>query len=568
MMKRKIYTRISLVIIIALAVGLGLQNFIFYNYNKSKEETTLLRQVQYLDSISDNSRDNTITNIKKFKIINPINRFTLIDKNGNVVYDTDTNVDSLDNHNNREEVKDAKESKIGSITRKSNSFGKNMYYVAILQQNSDVLRVSCESASFLKTILDLLPYTLLILALSLILLIDINRRQIRQILDPIETIANELDDNIVNDKESKLLEQPVYDELIPFINIIRRKNETIKKYVDELQERSTTIKTITDNMREGLILLDKNMNVLSVNKSAEFLFGASDSRYEGRPFISLNRDLKIHSTIKDVISTKTAHHINIEMQGILLSMYIAPVLDEENINGVLLFLVDESDKIKAEKRRREFSANVSHELKSPLTSINGYAEMIENNMVSPENVSKFASIIHQEGLRLLELIDNIIKLSKLDESGDNIEKTLFNPEKIIDEIIKSNQNKLDSKQIEIITDLQENCLIYGNENLIKEMIENLVTNAIKYNKISGKIKISIFKDNDKTKIICEDTGIGIAEKYQKRVFERFFVVDKSRSSQESTGLGLSIIKHIVDIHDGTIELESKLDVGTKITITI
>ena len=225
-MKRKIYTRISLVIIIALAVGLGLQNFIFYNYNKSKEETTLLRQVQYLDSISDNSRDNTITNIKKFKIINPINRFTLIDKNGNVVYDTDTNVDSLDNHNNREEVKDARESKIGSITRKSNSFGKNMYYVAILQQNSDVLRVSCESASFLKTILDLLPYTLLILALSLILLIDINRRQIRQILDPIETIANELDDNIVNDKESKLLEQPVYDELIPFINIIRRKNET------------------------------------------------------------------------------------------------------------------------------------------------------------------------------------------------------------------------------------------------------------------------------------------------------------------------------------------------------
>ena len=129
-------------------------------------------------------------------------------------------------------------------------------------------------------------------------------------------------------------------------------------------------------------------------------------------------------------------------------------------------------------------------------------------------------------------------------------------------------NKLDSKQIEIITDLQENCLIYGNENLIKEMIENLVTNAIKYNKISGKINISIFKDNDKTKIICEDTGIGIAEKYQKRVFERFFVVDKSRSSQESTGLGLSIIKHIVDIHDGTIELESKLDVGTKITITI
>ncbi|MDU5961475.1 MAG: ATP-binding protein, partial [Finegoldia magna] len=485
-----------------------------------------------------------------------------------VVYDTDTNVDSLDNHSNREEIKDARESKIGSITRKSDSFDKSMYYVAILQQNSDVLRVSCESSSFLKTILDLLPYTLLILALSLILLIDINRRQIRQILDPIETIANELDDNIVNDKESKLLEQPVYDELIPFINIIRRKNDTIKKYVDELEERSTTIKTITDNMREGLILLDKNMNVLSVNKSAEFLFGANDSKYEGRPFISLNRDLKIHSAIKNVISTKTAHHINIEMQGILLSMYIAPVLDEDTINGVLLFLVDESDKIKAEKRRREFSANVSHELKSPLTSINGYAEMIENNMVSPENVSKFATIIHQEGLRLLELIDNIIKLSKLDESEDNIEKSLFNPEKIIDEIVTSNQNKLDNKKIELVTDLQENCMIYGNENLIKEMIENLVTNAIKYNKISGKIKISIFKENDKTKIICEDTGIGIAEKYQTRVFERFFVVDKSRSSQESTGLGLSIIKHIVDIHNGSITLESKLDVGTKITITI
>ena len=561
MMKRRIYTRISLVIIIALAIGLGLQTFIFYNYNKSKEETSLLRQIQYVDSISDNSRDKTITNIKKIKRINPTNRFTIIDEGGNVVYDTDTNIDSLDNHSNREEIQDARDSKIGSITRKSDSFDKSMYYVAILQGNSDILRVSCESASFLKTILDLLPYTLLILALSLILLIDINRRQIRQILDPIETIANELDDNIVNDKESKLLEQPV-------INIIRRKNDTIKKYVDELEERSTTIKTITDNMREGLILLDKNMNVLSVNKSAEFLFGASDSKYEGRPFISLNRDLKIHSAIRDVISTKTAHHINIEMQGILLSMYIAPVLDEDNINGVLLFLVDESDKIKAEKRRREFSANVSHELKSPLTSINGYAEMIENNMVSPENVSKFATIIHQEGLRLLELIDNIIKLSKLDESGDNIEKGLFNPEKIIDEIIKSNQNKLDSKQIELVTDLQENCLIYGNENLIKEMIENLVTNAIKYNKISGKIKISIFKENDKTKIICEDTGIGIAEKYQSRVFERFFVVDKSRSSQESTGLGLSIIKHIVDIHNGSITLESKLDVGTKITITI
>ncbi len=511
MMKRKIYTRISLVIIIALAIGLGLQTFIFYNYNKSKEETSLLRQIQYVDSISDNSRDKTITNIKKFKRINPSNRFTIIDENGSVVYDTDTNVDSLDNHSNREEIQDARESKIGSITRKSDSFDKSMYYVAILQQNSDVLRVSCESSSFLKT---------------------------------------------------------VYDELIPFINIIRRKNDTIKKYVDELEERSTTIKTITDNMREGLILLDKNMNVLSVNKSAEFLFGANDSKYEGRPFISLNRDLKIHSAIKNVISTKTAHHINIEMQGILLSMYIAPVLDEDTINGVLLFLVDESDKIKAEKRRREFSANVSHELKSPLTSINGYAEMIENNMVSPENVSKFATIIHQEGLRLLELIDNIIKLSKLDESEDNIEKSLFNPEKIIDEIVTSNQNKLDNKKIELVTDLQENCMIYGNENLIKEMIENLVTNAIKYNKISGKIKISIFKENDKTKIICEDTGIGIAEKYQTRVFERFFVVDKSRSSQESTGLGLSIIKHIVDIHNGSITLESKLDVGTKITITI
>ncbi len=567
-MRHKIYTRLSIVIIISLAIGLSLQTFIFYNYYKSRQQSYLYQQIQYVDSISENDRDKTIANVEKLKRIEPSNRFSIIDKSGKVLYDTDVNIKNLGDHSSREEIKDAREIKVGSSTRHSDSFGSDMYYVAILQGNGDVLRISSESANFFRTVLDILPYTLLILAITLIFLIDINKRQVRRILDPIESIANELDGNIVNDKESTLLEKPAYDELVPFVNIIKHKNDTIKKYVDELEERSHTINTITDNMQEGLILLDKNLNVLSVNKAAQILLDANDTKYEGKPFIALNRDLKIHSAIKNVISSKSAHHINIEIKGILLSIYIAPVIDEDMIRGVLLFLVDESDKIKAEKRRREFSANVSHELKSPLTSINGYAEMIENNMVSPENVSKFASIIHKEGLRLLELIDNIIKLSKLDESGNNVEKTLFDPNKIIKEIIEINKTKLEEKQIEIITDVEENCFIYGNENLIKEMIINLVTNSIKYNKFKGKIKLSVYKVNDKAKIICEDTGIGIAEKYQKRVFERFFVVDKSRSSQESTGLGLSIVKHIVDIHNGNIELESKLDVGTKITITL
>ena len=479
-------------------------------------------------------------------------RLTWIAPDGTVIYDTRRDAESLENHASREEVAEALTTGYGDSTRYSATLLQKTIYSARRLSDGSVLRISVSRQTAAVLALGMIQPILVVLLAALILSGVLARRVSRRIVEPLNTL--DLDHPLKND---------VYEELTPLLKRINAQHQEIEAQMRELRRRTDEFTQVTGSMKEGLVLLDERGTVLSINAAARELFGAAEDCV-GADFLTVERS---HDMSAAVEKARESGHSELRMPrgGREYQFDISRIESGGETVGTVILAFDITEQEYAERNRREFTANVSHELKTPLQGIIGSAELIENGMVKPEDVPRFVGHIHTEAARLVTLIGDIIRLSQLDE-GDEMPKERF-------DILAEAKSAVDSlapaaaaRNIMLSAE-GESAEINGVRRLVYEIIYNLADNAIKYNKDGGSVRVTVEKRGGDAVLTVADTGIGIAPEHQSRIFERFYRVDKSHSKASGgTGLGLSIVKHAAAYHHAKIELESAEGEGTTIRV--
>lgn len=484
----------------------------------------------------------------------PDDRVTWIAANGTVLYDSAAPAQLLESHAGREEIDQALQTGEAQTSRYSKTLLQRTFYYAKLLEGGTVLRVSCTQNSLPAMILMLLTPFLWVATLVLILCGVLSYRLARQITKPL---------NAINPDNPAPL--PSYPELTPLFDKLREQNRTIGKQMNELQLRQREFTAITENMREGFLLVDCKMHVLSSNHSALEVLG----RRELKPGCLLY-DAECRQEIFDAVDTAlSGSHAELLLTIDETSWQVLanPVVASGQVAGAVVLFMDVTEREQRERLRREFSANVSHELKTPLTSISGFAELMKEGLVPPEKIPEFSGDIYKESLRLIGLVNDIIQLSRLDENSTQFQRA---PVDLYDLCAQSIEqlSPVAARQSVTLELTGEHAEIMGVEQLLKEMIYNLLDNAIKYNVPGGSVTASVRKSAGRTILSVADTGIGIPYAHQPRVFERFYRVDKSHSKEVGgTGLGLSIVRHAAQYHGARLELKSQPGKGTTITVT-
>ena len=484
----------------------------------------------------------------------PDDRVTWIAANGTVLYDSAAPAQLLESHAGREEIDQALQTGEAQTSRYSKTLLQRTFYYAKLLEGGTVLRVSCTQNSLPAMILMLLTPFLWVATLVLILCGVLSYRLARQITKPL---------NAINPDNPAPL--PSYPELTPLFDKLREQNRTIGKQMNELQLRQREFTAITENMREGFLLVDCKMHVLSSNHSALEVLG----RRELKPGCLLY-DAECSQEIFDAVDTAlSGSHAELLLTIDETSWQVLanPVVASGQVAGAVVLFMDVTEREQRERLRREFSANVSHELKTPLTSISGFAELMKEGLVPPEKIPEFSGDIYKESLRLIGLVNDIIQLSRLDENSTQFQRA---PVDLYDLCAQSLErlSPVAARQSVTLALTGEHAEIMGVEQLLKEMIYNLLDNAIKYNVPGGSVTASVRKSAGRTILSVADTGIGIPYAHQRRVFERFYCVDKSHSKGVGgTGLGLSIVRHAAQYHGARLELKSQPGKGTTITVT-
>ena len=560
-MKRRIHLNVSLLSTAITLLVAFFMIFTFYKFNRSNQMDSLRSTGNLISNLVISSE---VEELDKLNLDGNDIRITLIDFDGLVLFDNKADLEIIENHLNRPEVQEAIEKGSGESIRYSTTLGYDTYYYAIMLEDNLILRVSHEADNLISMFSEIIPITILMLVLIFIITYYVSSLLAKRILKPIDIFTRNLDRNI---NEGDLRELSIYDEFTPFIKTYESQSKEINARNIELEEKANLLDVISSSMGEGIILLDINKKIISINKSSIRLFnGYQDFSYTGNDFIRLCRNIDLNQVLENSIEDKSSNEILINHNNKYLNIYINPVLRDSKLTGLLLLVVDTTEKHKLDMMRKEFSANVSHELKTPLTSINGYAEMIKNGMAKGDDVTKFASIIKREGERLLNLIDDIIKLSRIEDGSSENKLEPINLYSLGKDAISSLDILAQEKDINLSLK-GRNLFMIGNKGMLQDLLYNLLENSIKYTNLGGSIKLIIDEDKANTIIKIVDTGIGIPPEHQDRIFERFYIVDKSRSKKtESTGLGLSIVKHIVEYHKGKIDLKSELGKGTEITI--
>lgn len=479
-------------------------------------------------------------------------RLTWIAADGSVLYDTKTDAESLENHASRAEVSQALTTGTGESTRYSSTLmEKTMYYAQRLADGT-VLRISISRATVGMIAVGMIQPLLIVLIVALILSGLLARRLSRRIVDPLNSL--DLEHPLDND---------AYEELSPLLKRIHHQHVEIQTQLRELREKTDEFTQITGSMREGLVLLDEHDSILSINAAAQALFGA-DAQCVGRDFLTIERSHEISAAIQAAVADGHSE-VRAERAGRVYQFDISRIASDGKPIGTVILAFDITEQEFAERNRREFTANVSHELKTPLQGIIGSAELIENGMVKPDDLPRFVGHIHAEAARLVTLIDDIIRLSQLDE-GDAMPTEPVDLLAVSQEAAENLQDAAAARGVTVGVTGQP-AVIPGVRRLIYEIVYNLCDNAIKYNRDGGRVDVTVAADADGSSITVADTGIGIAPEHQGRVFERFYRVDKSHSKASGgTGLGLSIVKHAVQYHHGRIELESTPGTGTTIRV--
>ena len=480
-------------------------------------------------------------------------RLTWIDADGSVIYDTRADADEIENHADREEFREAMESGEGKSTRYSATLMKKTTYFARRLFDGTVLRISTDYATAALLVLGMLQPVLVIavaaLVLSAVLASSISRRIVR----PLNNLN--LDDPLSND---------TYDEIAPLLSRIDRQHKQIRLQLSELRQKTDEFSQIIASMREGLVLLDEKGCVLSINPAAIEVFGVGDDAV-GKDFLVLDRGHDMSSAISEAMKSGHAE-VREERLGRIYRFDISRIESDGNAIGAVILAFDTTEQDLAEQNRREFTANVSHELKTPLQGIIGSADLIESGMVKDGDMPRFVGHIKSEATRLLLLIEDIIRLSQLDE-GDKMPLETVDLLALASEVEDDLGDAAAAKNIKMSLE-GDGASICGVRRLLYEVVYNLCDNAIKYNNDGGEVRVYVGSSDDRATVRVSDNGIGIAPEHQSRVFERFYRVDKSHSKASGgTGLGLSIVKHAVMYHRGEIKIESELGRGTTITLT-
>lgn len=480
-------------------------------------------------------------------------RLTLIDTDGTVLYDTGADAASMENHSDRREFQEAFLSGYGESHRYSRTLTEQTYYFAKKLSDDRVLRISTSQVTIVSLLLGMLQPLLVIAFLAILLSVFLAKRASLNLVKPLNNL--DLNDPLSND---------VYEELSPLLRHMAQQNKQIALQMDELSRSQNEFNAITSNMSEGLIVLNKDGVVVSLNTAARKIFEAEEDSI-GKDFLTIDRTPEISHAIKETLSGKK-QELEYEKNGRNYDLCINQIVEKDEVIGVLLLAIDNTEKIQAEQNRREFTANVSHELKTPLQSIIGSADLIESGLVKPEDMPRFIGHIKTDAARLVSLVSDIIRLSQLDE---NTEMNWENVDalSVAKEALEMVGPIAESRNISL-TIKGEPAPLTSVHKLLYDIIYNLCDNAVKYNKEGGFVKVNVKTAGDKVQVAVSDNGVGIAPADQSRVFERFYRVDKSHSRESGgTGLGLSIVKHAVAYLKGSISLESTLGKGTTITVS-
>lgn len=533
---------------LVLAVGLAAVMGILYSNFDGQMRKELSKEAAYLAYGVEQQGVDYLKNIKDKSA-----RITYIDQDGTVLFDNEADVSEMKNHSDRTEFQKAEKYGAGESSRYSDTLSEKTIYYALRLKDGTVLRVSSTQDSVLALVENLIFPLCGLLCLMLILSGIMASAISKRIVKPI----NELD--LEHPEENQ-----IYEELSPLLSKIHRQNREIQNQLELAKQQQQEFSLITENMQEGLIVIDKYTMILSANSSAWNLFRMDKVR-QGESVYCLDRAEDFRHAIEHVLEGEHEELV-LKLNGSDIQLIANPVVRGQKTEGAVILLVDVTEKLERENLRREFSANVSHELKTPLTSISGFAEIIQGGFVKDEDIPKFAGRIYKESQRLLQLVEDVIQISQLDE-----EKTPYIWEPVdVYQVCKNAFDSLKEKAYKMNVHLYicgESMKMEAIRTLLEEAVYNVCDNAIKYNRNDGSVSIFLEQTAQEVQIVVKDTGIGIPREDQDRVFERFYRVDKSHSKEiGGTGLGLSIVKHAVSTLNGSVGLRSEVGSGTEVTL--
>ena len=481
-------------------------------------------------------------------------RITWIAGNGDVLYDSVSDSDTMENHLQREEIRQALSDGVGQSARYSSTLMKQYLYCAQRLSDGTVLRLSVSHNTIFVLLLGMLQPILIVIAVALVLSFLLASRLSKRIVEPMNRLN--LDEPLENEG---------YDELSPLLRRIYSQQQSLKNQQATLAQKQNELDAIVSHLEEGMLLLDRDCRVITANQAALRLMDVRNRNVAGLSLLSLNRNMELQEAVNQAlagvnVTKKTTIH------GRTIQVHAAAVGKEQELSGVAVVLFDITQAEQAEQRRREFTANVSHELKTPLQSISGYSELIQCGLAKPEDVQPFAKRIYDETQRLIRLVEDIINLSRLDEGGgyEPRQMDLYDTAR---EVVRDLQTVATDKQVQLTLEGTA-AEMTGIPELARGIVYNLCDNAIKYNRPGGSVSVTVSGENEGVLLTVKDTGIGIPEEEQDRIFERFYRVDKSRSKEVGgTGLGLSIVKHAALVMGAQIQLESRLGQGTTIQVS-
>lgn len=546
-MNKKIFRSSMLTVFLVLIATIALIMGVLFHFFEQQIQRELVNEAGFLAQAVESVGIEYFENLDRTN-----NRVTLIDQDGIVLFDSVADVSTLDNHAGREEIRAAMENGKGMSVRYSTTLmGKSVNYALRLSDGS-ILRVSTEQYTVIAILVGMLQPLLIIMVVALILTLVLSSRVSRAIIEPI----NELDLEVPENNDA-------YEELTPLLRKIADQKRTIEKQLADAHKKQKEFKLITENMSEGFLVIDQDANLLTYNSAALKLLDIVPPA--DRSVLLFCRAKEFRDIISDVLSGKRAENIMVREER-SYSLIANPVSQKDITIGAVIVILDITESEKRETLRREFTANVSHELKTPLTSISGFAELMKEGDVSEDNVISFSESIYDEAQRLITLINDIIKLSELDEQSISFESESVDLYELSEEIISRLDNAAARKNVSLHL-IGGRAEVIGVRKILDEMLYNLCDNAIKYNKEGGMVDVMINRTEESINVIVRDTGIGIPAAHQSRVFERFYRVDKSHSKKVGgTGLGLAIVKHGAMYHHAKISMESAVDKGTTVTI--
>lgn len=554
-MKRKIVMSMTLIALTSIIVSMVLSGLVsYYDSLKIIKKATVTESEYMVRGLAVGGED-YLSGIRtaEYGTSNQSVRVTLIDPDGTVTFDSVADIEVMENHSDRPEVIEARADGVGESIRESDTVDVQSYNYAVLLDNGCVLRLSVGMKSVFGSIERMVPWMLLCSVVVLVLAVMLSTYRTRQIVEPINMI------DIDNPMENH-----IYPELSPLLMRIDMQNKTIQEKMEELRRKQDEFTTITENMHEGFIVVGSKGEVLSHNTSAIRVLGSRMSGSRANIF-TFHSSPELRNAV-DTALDGSASECVLRIDSRIYNLIANPVQAENGVHGAVVILLDVTEKEERERMRREFTANVSHELKTPLTSISGYAEIIQNGLVRQEDIPRFAGNIHTEARRMITLVEDILKLSHLDERANPPQMQTVELRGLAEDIAERLRVPAEKNALSVEV-TGEPVTVQGVLRVLDEMIFNLADNAVKYNRPGGAVRITVGDADGHPFVEVTDTGIGIPAADRERVFERFYRVDKSRSKQiGGTGLGLSIVKHGAAFHNAHVTLDSEENKGTRVRI--